>query len=184
MTKIILASGSPRRAEILGDMGIDFEVLTRPTDENIDDGTPADEAVAVLADRKARAVANEHPDRVVLAADTVVALDGRILGKPSDAADAADMLRALSGRTHQVYTGVSIIKDGVSDTFVCGTEVEFYPLTDGEIADYIASGEPMDKAGAYGVQGLGRVLVRAIRGDFFTVMGLPAAEVWRRLKNI
>lgn len=184
MQKIILASGSPRRAEILTDMGVCFEVITRPTDETVAFGTPADEAVAVLAERKARAVAEEYPDRTVLAADTVVALDGRILGKPSSPADAADMLRTLSGRTHHVYTGVSVIKGGTADTFVCGTEVEFYPLTEGDIADYVASGEPMDKAGAYGVQGLGRVLVKAIKGDFFTVMGLPAAEVWRRLKNI
>ena len=181
MDRLILASASPRPAEILADLGVEFEVITRPTDESLPDGIAADRAVAMLAERKACAVAEGYPDRTVLAADTVVAVDGRILGKPATADEAREMLRRLSARTHTVYTGVCIIKGGVRDVFVCSTEVEFYPLTDRLIERYIASGESMDKAGAYGVQGLGRVLVRRIEGDFFTVMGLPAAEVWRRL---
>lgn len=178
---MILASQSPRRAEILSMLGFDFEIDVADCDENVD-GIPTEQIVAVLARRKAQAVAERHPDEVVIGSDTLVTVDGSPIGKPKDAADAKRMLRLLSGRSHTVYTGVSIIKDGVDETFVVSAEVEFYPLTDAQIDRYVATGEPLDKAGAYGIQGRGALLVRGIKGDFFTVMGLPAAEVTRRLE--
>ena len=143
------------------------------------------ELVQELARRKAFAAeVSPGPGDIVLGADTLVALDGRLLGKPSSEGEAFSMLSALSGRVHRVYTGCCLRTAGRSETFVSEAEVEFYPLTEEEIRAYIATGEPMDKAGAYGIQGRGCVLVRGIRGDYYTVMGLPAAEVIRRLRKL
>ena len=167
-----------------------FDVTVIPAD--IDETAFPDETTLALVERlarsKAAAVATAHgePGEVVVAADTIVTLDGEILGKPHDAADAHRMLRELSGRTHQVATGVCIAHAGeapdAAHSFVDVTDVTFYELTDAEIDAYVASGEPMDKAGAYGIQGVhGRMLVRGIDGDFYNVVGLPIARLVRVL---
>lgn len=174
---LILASGSPRRAEILKMLGYDFTVEVADCDESVGDLT-AEDAVAVLSRRKAQAVAELHQGEiengaVILGADTLVTLDGKILGKPSDEAEAADMLRTLSGRTHTVYTGVTVIGTS-AQTEVSAAHVTFAELSEADIARYIATGETLDKAGAYGIQGRGAVLAEKIEGDFFNVMGLPA----------
>lgn len=180
---LILASGSPRRSEILSMLGFKFEKHVAGCDENVG-GMSVSDMVCVLAERKARAVAARFGNDVVLGSDTLVTLDGSPVGKPKNADDAERMLSALSGRVHRVYTGVSIVSNGKADTFFCGADVEFYPLTAEEISAYIATGEPLDKAGAYGIQGKGAVLVKRIDGDFFTVMGLPAAETARHLARL
>ena len=180
---IVLASASPRRRELLQTAGIDFTVRVSDAAEYIAPGTPPQEAVQSLARQKAEAVAAQCPSDTVIGADTVVTLDGVILGKPRDAADAARMLHLLSGRTHEVYTGVCLCRAGYAETFFACTRVTFYPLTDEEIDDYIATGEPMDKAGAYGIQGLGCTLVRGIEGDYCIVVGLPVASLVRLLRE-
>ncbi|HPE16810.1 MAG TPA: Maf family protein, partial [Oscillospiraceae bacterium] len=174
---MILSSGSPRRRELLRRMGFsDFRVAPSDADEHVDGDVAPEALVLTLSHRKAAAAA-AGPGDVVVAADTVVALGGAILGKPKNAGDAASMLRALAGRTHTVYTGVCVRKDGRYLSHVEATEVDFRPMTEAEILAYVASGEPMDKAGAYGVQGLGCRFVSGIRGDFYNVMGLPVCAL-------
>ena len=181
--KIILASNSPRRKELLEQAGIDFEVKSADVEE-ITTKTKPDEVVIELSQLKAQAVAKENNGRVVLAADTVVACDGKILGKPADEDDAFNMLKALSGKAHQVYTGVTIIaEDGTSQSFAECTEVIMYENSNELIRKYVATKEPMDKAGAYGIQGKGAVLVKEIKGDYNNVVGLPLAKVYRVLYN-
>lgn len=136
----------------------------------------------MLAERKAEYVAKENAGAVVLGCDTVVSLDGKILGKPKDEREAAEMLTSLSGRTHTVYSGVCITDGEQTESFVSAAQVEFYPLSKETVRSYIKTGEPFDKAGAYGIQGLGAVLVKKLDGDYFTVMGLPLAESARTLK--
>lgn len=177
-----MASASPRRRELLTQAGIPCIVCPAHADETLSPGIAPEDAVLELARRKGRAVLPANPGKVVLAADTLVAIDHEILGKPENEAQAAAMLRRLSGREHRVFTGVAIGKDGRETGFVECTAVEFYELTDREIAGYIRTGEPMDKAGAYGIQGYGCVLVRRIRGDYHNVVGLPVARVWRELR--
>ena len=179
---LILASASPRRAEILSMLGYEFEIIPASCDENTH-GLTAKEAVGELARRKAQAVADLYPDRTVLGSDTLVTLEGKVLGKPKSEEDAANMLRTLSGKTHSVFTGISAVSGNKSVTETVEAKVTFRTLTEKEIADYIATGEPMDKAGAYGIQGKGAILVDSIEGDFFNVMGLPAARVYLLLKN-
>ncbi len=180
---LILASASPRRREILKNLGYSFNCVVADTDETISSDMGGYDAVYELAFRKAKAVSALCPDDVVIASDTVVALDDEILGKPTSPDDAKRMLRELSGRQHTVYTGVAIVSKGLCERFVSGVKVEFYELDDGLIDWYISTGEPFDKAGAYGIQGKGSVLVKRIDGDYFTVMGLPSAEVYRALKK-
>lgn len=170
---LILASGSPRRAEILKMLGFEFVTETADCDENTGD-MPADKRVALLSRRKAEAVARLHKNDVVLGSDTLVTVYGAVLGKPKSTDDAAKMLRMLSGKTHTVYTGVTVIGGDKAATEVCSARVTFDDIDDGTIERYIATGEPMDKAGAYGIQGRGAMLITGIEGDFFTVMGLPA----------
>ena len=183
----ILASGSPRRKEILEELGYQFEIKTGDFDESTVALDDPKEGVQKLALGKALA-AVQQPG-LYLGSDTVVVLDGVVMGKPSDEQDAFRMLRSLSGRTHEVCTGVALVtvgEDGTvehTETFVEATEVTFFELTDEVIDRYIRTGEPMDKAGAYGIQGLGRVLVEGIRGDYETVVGLPAARVYRALRE-
>lgn len=184
MSRIILASQSPRRQELIGYILSDYEVIVSAVEETLPDGIAPEEVPAYLAGVKAQAVAAEHPDDVVIGADTVVILDGQVLGKPKDADDALHMLRSLSGKAHTVITGCAIIQDGRMTTFADRTRVEFYPLSDREILDYIATGEPFDKAGAYGIQGRGSVLVKRIEGDFFNVMGLPVARLKREMERV
>ena len=198
MEKIVLASSSPRRRELMAQAGFAFEVLVSEADETIETETPG-EMVEVLSERKAAAVAEEitrqgfaEESVLLVGADTMVAIDGKKLGKPKDEKGAEEMLEELSGRTHQVYTGVTLIRlrkaeNGSilqeSRTFSEGTDVSFYPLTKEEIRSYIATGEPMDKAGAYGIQGKAAVFVKEIKGDYTNVVGLPIARLYQELKN-
>lgn len=180
--KIVLASQSPRRRQLLGQMGLEFTTKSPEVDESRFDGLPPRQLVATLSREKARHIAaGEDPDTLVIGSDTVVVLDETILGKPADKADAARMLTALSGRTHHVCTGVTLCRGDKEVTEVEETEVTFRPLTAEEIAAYIATGEPMDKAGAYGIQGLGALLVEGIQGDYNCVMGLPVYRLGRLL---
>ena len=181
--KLVLASKSPRRSEILKNAGFDFIIRTADADETIAEGTNPENAVVMLAARKAMAV-ERNEDEVVLGADTIVVLDDKILGKPKDREDAFNMLRSLSGRVHSVFTGVCAISDKGSMTFAEETKVEFYPLTDEEINSYIDTKDCYDKAGAYGIQGLASKFVRGINGDYFNVVGLPISSVYKKiLKN-
>lgn len=183
---MILASQSPRRIELMREAGFDARVIPANIDETaLPDEGPFD-LVERLAHAKAAAVAKEHAEEgePVVAADTIVALAGELLGKPADEADARRMLQALSGKTHQVATGVCIVRDGSVESFVDITDVTFYELSHDEIDAYVATGEPMDKAGAYGIQGQhGRLLVEKIDGDFYNVVGLPIAKVVRALSR-
>lgn len=181
MKKIILASASPRRKELLTLAGIDFTVQQADIEEKIAPDLKPFEVVKQLAFQKASAVAEKSKDCIVIGSDTVVSLDNKILGKPKSENEAKEMLKLLSGKTHKVYTGVAIISDEKNVSFYEETEVEFYELTDREIADYVATGEPMDKAGAYGIQGKGCVLIKRINGDYFNVVGLPVARLYREL---
>lgn len=181
MTRFILASASPRRKQLLEQAGYAFEIVVSDADESLPAGITPEKAVRRNAARKAQAVAETNPDAVVLGCDTVVAIDGEILGKPQDEAEAKAMLRRLSGNTHTVYSGVCIT-DGTTETvFAVATDVTFYELSDRTIDAYAATKEPMDKAGAYGIQGLGCVLVKEISGDYSNVVGLPLSESARAL---
>lgn len=185
MRPVVLASGSPRRRELLGQMGIeDFEVLPAQGEETAPEGLAPDALVARLALQKAREVAALRPEATVIGADTVVALDGRVLGKPSDEEEAREMLSALSGRRHQVYTGMAVLSGGQVFTHVECTHVEFRPLTAEEIAAYVATGESMDKAGAYGIQGRACVFIRGIQGDYYNVVGLPVCALHELLAQL
>lgn len=178
---IILASNSPRRKELLTDCGISFTVDAADVDENTSKTIPS-EVVAELSQIKAKAVADRHAGEIVLAADTIVALDDKILGKPMDEADALRMLEALMGKKHQVYTGVTLIgKDGSIDTFYECTDVEMREATKEELLEYISTGEPMDKAGSYAIQGIGGKFVIGIEGDYDNVVGLPVRAVVQHL---
>lgn len=181
---LLLASASPRRVDLLKAAGVSFDVFAVDVDESPQgDETPA-QHVRRLAEDKARAAARRRPGDVVLGADTVVVVDGRMLGKPRDAADAAAMLRALSGRAHEVWTGVALLSASTSATEVECTRVWFSALADEEIAWYVQSGEPMDKAGGYAVQGLASRFVERIDGSYANVVGLPVALVYRLLQDV
>ncbi|NCB63216.1 MAG: septum formation inhibitor Maf [Clostridia bacterium] len=182
---IILASGSPRRRQLLAQMGLeDFTVHSSDVDETVDQSLPPSKIVEELSLRKAGAVAEELGGRgLILAADTIVTIEGTVLGKPRDENDAFCMLTRLSGCRHQVYTGVTLLHEGRVLTEHEVTDVTFRELTGEEIADYIATGEPGDKAGAYGIQGCGALLVERIEGDYFNVMGLPVCRVGRMLEQ-
>ena len=183
MQKIILASASPRRRELLATAGVDFEILVSQADESVPDGTQPEAAAVMTAEKKARAVKTLHPDGTVIGADTVVVSEGEIMGKPADRQDAVRMLSRLSGKVHTVVTGVCILGKDKEISFAQSTKVEFYPLSAEEIEAYVDSGEPMDKAGSYGIQGLGSLLVEKIDGDFFNVMGLPLCTLGEMLKT-
>ena len=182
MVPVILASGSPRRRELLQQMRLQFAIISPDVDESAP-SMPPEELVQLLSSRKAAAVAAEHPDSVVIAADTVVCQDGMILGKPADEADARRMLERISGKDHQVYTGFTVRKGAQVQTCVEGTNVHVRALTADEIDRYIATGEPMDKAGAYGIQGLGGVFVTGLEGDYYNVMGLPICHLAQVLQS-
>ncbi len=187
---IILASASPRRSELMKQAGLDFRVSVCGTDESYDEGLSPEDIVTQLSLRKADAVFDkEMPegDSVVVAADTIVVLDDEILGKPKDRADAVRMLRELSGRMHRVYTGTTLyyyVGGKVSvESFAECAEVYFRELDDDIINEYVDSWEPMDKAGAYGIQGKGAVLIDRICGDYYTIVGLPIAKVYHSIKK-
>lgn len=184
--ELILASQSPRRKEILSLLDIPFKIMVSDADETVDESLPAYFIAESLSLKKAAAVAkNIDTEAIVIGADTIVVSEGKILGKPKDTQDAAAMLSALSGRTHSVISGVTVLdtKSAKSESFYVETKVTFCALTDEEIADYIASGEPMDKAGAYGIQGRGGKFVEKIEGDYFNVVGLPLSKLYRVLKK-
>lgn len=183
MAKIVLASGSPRRQELLRRIGLtDFDVRVPETEETYPDGLTPAEIVAYISREKADAAAALcAPEELVITADTMVFLEEQRLGKPKDEADALRMLTALQGRTHTVRTGVTVRQGDRSLTEVEATAVTFRPATEAELLGYIRTGEPMDKAGAYGVQGKGALLVERLEGDFFNVMGLPVLRLSRML---
>jgi septum formation protein len=182
--KLILASASPRRQEMLRQAGIEFEVNPAHIPEDQKPGEPPIPYALRLAEEKAMKVAQQFPDALVLGADTIVVLDGEILGKPSDHADAARMLALLSGRTHQVTTAVSIVgPDQKVETRSLTTQVEFRSLEQREIQEYVAGGEPMDKAGAYAIQGGAARWVTRLEGDYSNVVGLPLALVTEMLRT-
>jgi septum formation protein len=180
---LILASSSPRRAELLRAAGIPFEVIPVDVDESLLKLEPPGEHVRRLARGKADAAFASHPDAVVLGADTIVTVGGEIMSKPRDAGDATRMLRLLSGREHEVLTGVALVARRGAVVEVARTRVWFNPLTEAEIADYVATGEPLDKAGAYGIQGIGSRFIDRIQGSYSNVVGLPVALVYRLLKG-
>jgi len=178
MKRIILASGSPRRKELMSLTRLPFEVIVTDADETVsDDLTPA-QTVEILSRRKAEAIKEEG---IIIGSDTVVAIGSEILGKPEDTKDAKRILKLLSGNTHQVYTGVTLSMNGESITFSEKTDVEFYELSQEEIEEYISSSEPYDKAGAYGIQGKAGLLVKGINGDYYNVVGLPVARLKREI---
>ncbi|MGM9636673.1 MAG: Maf family protein [Eubacteriales bacterium] len=177
MNPLILASASPRRAELLTMLGLPFSVCPASADESLPDGITPHDAVEILARKKALSVANrldaDGTKEVVLAADTLVAVGDRILGKPKDAEDAKAMLRMLSGSVHRVYSGIALAAKGRIFSSVECTEVHFRVLSESEIGDYTATGEPLDKAGAYGIQGRAGIFIKGIVGDYYNVVGLP-----------
>lgn len=191
MYKVILASASPRRRELLAQIGMDFKVIISKADENISEPAP-EQLVMKLSDIKAMAVYEEHgiedEATIILGADTVVAFDGKALGKPKDTQQAKEMLSMLSDNTHQVFTGVTILykKQGElkSETFYDKTTVYTYPISDKEIDQYIMTGEPMDKAGSYGIQGIGAKFIKKIDGDYNNVVGLPVSKIYQKIKEI
>jgi septum formation protein len=179
---LVLASSSPRRRELLGLLGLSFEVVPAEVDETLRGGEEPAAYAERLAREKARAVRRDGA--AVIGADTIVVVDGEVLGKPRDAEEAAAMLRRLSGREHLVHTAVAVAWGGKLESGIETTRVWFRALSEPEIAEYVATGEPLDKAGAYGIQGYGALLVERIDGDFFTVMGLGLGRMARVLNRV
>ena len=180
---LILASSSPRRAELLSSAGIALQAVPVNVDESIRRPEPPGEHVRRLAREKADAAFERFPDALVLGADTIVLVGGEIMGKPADAADAVRMLRLLSGREHEVLTGVALVSRRGVVIEVARTRVWVNPLSETEIAEYVATGEPLDKAGGYGIQGLGSKFIDRIQGSYSNVVGLPVSLVYRLLKG-
>lgn len=183
---MILASQSPRRRQILEEAGFEFRTLPSSFDESRVEERDPRRLVLHLAAGKASDVCDQaEAGEIVIGSDTVVVLDGAVLGKPKDAEDARNMLERLSGRTHKVLTAVSLWRDGhEAASFVETTAVSFWPLSAEEIAAYVATGEPLDKAGSYGIQGRGRLIVKDVEGDFYNVVGLPVAHLARELRRL
>lgn len=184
--KIILASASPRRRELLAQIGLDFQVLVSEVEEKVNTDIPY-LVVEQLSAQKAEAVAQKlekEETALVIGADTIVACDGQILGKPRDKEEAVQMLRKLNGRSHQVYTGVTLIFGDKIKTFYEATEVEFYPMTEEEIGAYVETPDPLDKAGAYGIQGFCARYIKGITGDYNNVVGLPVGRLYQEMKRL
>lgn len=182
--EIILASKSPRRRQLLEQMGLEFRVLTAQADEAMDPAKPVDQEIGRVSCLKAEAVrAQVQPEDLIIAADTLVCVDGKRLGKPHSPQEAEDMLRLLSGRAHTVMTGVSVVCGGRTETFTEQTKIRFRDLSEAEIRAYVATGEPMDKAGAYGIQGLAGLFVSGMDGDYYNVMGLPICRLTQVLRS-
>ncbi len=181
--KYILASASPRRKELLGLVVPEFEIITANIEETCPESVLPENRPEFLALKKAEHIAKSHPESVVIGADTAVFSDGEMLGKPKDERDAENMLALLSGRTHKVITGCAMVKDNQKKSFSVISEVTFYELTEKEIKEYVKTKEPLDKAGAYGIQGKGALLVKEIKGDYFNIVGLPVAELKRKLQD-
>ncbi len=183
---IILASSSPRRHELMKLLNVSFKIITQEVEEYIDNSLSPEENVQQLAMKKAMAVACRQPEDIVIGCDTIVVLEDQILGKPLDATDAETTLIKLSGRIHRVCTGVAIIckLKNIETSFAETTYVKMDVLTRKEVADYIATGEPMDKAGSYGIQGRGAVFIAGIEGDYYNVMGLPIHRIYKEFINL
>ena len=181
--QLILASASPRRKELLSLYGIPFIVRAADIDETMDPQKSAVQEVARVSCLKAHAIFRE-PEDVVIAADTIVVCDNQILGKPKDKEQAIAMLHLLSGRDHQVMTGCTVLRGNICESFTEITDLHFRPLTDQEILKYVKSGEPMDKAGAYGIQGGAALFCERLSGDYYNVVGLPVCRLWETLKNL
>lgn len=182
--KLILASNSPRRKELMEDCGYAFCIESADTEEFLDTSLPIEQAIEQIAYQKAEAVHKLHPDDIVLGCDTMVVYDDLPLGKPKDKEDAQRMLRLLAGKTHRVISGVAILNSQKPVLFHETSEVSFYPVDEDFLEEYLSSEEPYDKAGAYGIQGKGKLLVEKIHGDYYNVMGLPIAKVYRELKKL
>ena len=181
--QLILASGSPRRKELLGLFHIPFTIRVADIDEAMDSSKPPQEEVARVSRLKALAVPRDAED-VIIAADTIVVLEGTVLGKPRSEAQAVQMLTDLSGRDHQVMTGITVLYRDRVVTHTEITDIHFRPLSKKEITDYVATGEPMDKAGAYGIQGGAALFVDRLHGDYYNVMGLPVCRLWQMLQSV
>ncbi|MEI5905671.1 Maf family protein [Bacillus spongiae] len=181
---LILASSSPRRKDLLNQLQLPFSIYTSNVEELIPDKFSPERAVVYLAAKKAKAISQQYPASVVIGADTMVVSEGIILGKPKSKDEAFSTLKSLSGKVHEVLTGVSVQENQIEKNFFEKTIVTFNELTDDEILRYIESGEPFDKAGSYGIQGLGAVFVKKIEGDYFSVVGLPISKLYRTLKEI
>ena len=181
--QLILASASPRRKELLGLFRIPFTIRVADIDEAMDPGKPPFEEVSRVSRLKALAV-NREPEDVVIAADTIVVCEGRVLGKPRTEEEAAQMLALLSGRDHQVMTGCTVLRGAAAETFTEVTDLHFRSLSRKEIEHYVATGEPMDKAGAYGIQGGAALFCQRMSGDYYNVMGLPVCRLGEVLKQI
>ena len=181
--QLILASASPRRRELLGLFGLPFVIRAADIDETMDPSLPPEQEVARVSRCKALAVPRQADD-VVIAADTIVVCEGRVLGKPHSPREAEDMLTLLSGRDHQVMTGCTIAAGERVQTFTEITDLHFRPLEPEEIRRYVATGEPMDKAGAYGIQGGAALFCRRMEGDYYNVMGLPVCRLWQQLRHL
>ena len=179
----ILASQSPRRRELLSMLGLSFDIVTADIDEAMDASLSVEDAVAEISCKKAEAVGAKHPDRLIVSADTIVTVDGKVLGKPHSQDEARAMLQSLSGRTHTVMTAFCLYRDGVAQTHVEKTDVVFKALSLEEIDAYIATGSPMDKAGAYGIQDGAAVFVERLHGDYYNVMGLPLCTLVKCLRE-
>lgn len=179
--KLILASNSPRRKELIHLITDDVICIPSNADETLSEDIDPESAAEILACRKAINVAENHKNETVLGCDTLVIADGTILGKPKDKDDAKNMLQALSGKTHKVITGCCICNKGKSISFSCCSYVTFWDIEDSAINEYVNSGEPMDKAGSYGIQGKGSLFVKEIHGDYFNIVGLPVSLINRRL---
>lgn len=181
---LILASKSPRRRELLAKLGVDFTVLTEEIDETMDKDKPIAQELARVSLQKAQAVLDRaSQDDLIIAADTLVCVEGRRLGKPHSPEEAAEMLRLLSGRTHQVMTGLTLLYRDRVKSEVVTTDLRFRPLCDAEIDAYVKTGEPMDKAGAYGIQGGACIFAESICGDYYNVMGLPVCRLTQLLRE-
>lgn len=183
MRRVLLASESPRRRELMVLSEIPFTTASCLLKETLDPELSIEKAVEKLAFEKADAVYHRYPEEFIIGADTIVVCDGEVFGKPKDNEDAERMLRMLSGKTHQVITGVALVAKGVKECFHEVTDVTFYDLEDEEIIRYAKSKEPHDKAGAYAIQGKGLTFVKKINGDFYNVVGLPMASLYKRLRK-
>ena len=181
--QIILASGSPRRQELFSWLGLDFETMVPEVDESIRNGEDPGEYCSRISRDKADSIGLSYRQALVVAADTIVVISGRILGKPAHAADACSQLKLLQGTMHEVYTGYTITYETRSTTRVIRTRVYFRPMSDGEIRWYISTGEPLDKAGSYGLQGIGSLFVERIEGSYTNVIGLPMSDLYNDLKG-
>lgn len=182
--KLILASSSASRKMLLERAGLRFEVVVSGVDETVPEDFTPGQVVECLARRKGEAVLPLRPHSAIIASDSVVSVDGMILGKPNDDEDARSMLKLLSGRTHQVFTGVCLLAGGQADVFHQATKVTFYPLSEEEIAEYVALGESEGRAGSYTIEGRGVMLAKSIEGDYCNIVGLPVGETLRRLRSM